>query len=320
MRLSELQTTVGGAPPVLTDPGDGDGPRGGEYWLHGSTKIKIDGDFATMVYRHSHEFGLSEDQLIQRIHRLANDERLATAIERSVHEWLERERTNGHKSAFEQSYVAGFLGGRTVGANILLEIGWSFVTYEVHRMRVWATTKHLQEIVYSLAKVFPLMQIEELDMMVMKGLWTVTPGGQTTVKFRRDDFPGVAGMFKTVMHWARTGEAPQQAWLYVTVRPEDLDTVRTHGLVAEGPTHFYVGNWTERNVYKINYMPESNFTRARYAKGISVRFVPEARPAGTETKRDDMAHAMALFSKQPFTIPPDALQIKNGGYWQPLGR
>lgn len=311
-----LQVDSGGHPPVMTDPGDGGRPGDGEYWVHGNVKVKVTNDFADMVLRAPQEFGLSPDALISHVKRLT-DPKHAEMIERRFNEWHHREQNNSHENAYEKSSVAQWSGARTVGVNVLLDSGWAYVKYNPPaNLGMWVSKAHLKEAVASLSKQFPLMETEELDVLVMDHLWEGNPATQKTIKFRKEDFPGIAGMFKAVMQWTRNGTVPQQSWYYALA--DNLDEIAEHGLVAKGPTHFYIGNWTERNVYVIHYMPSALYFRAWKERGTAVRFASSEKPDGVEANRDDSAHTMVLYSKKPFSIAPENLQVKTGGFWHAL--
>jgi hypothetical protein len=313
MRLVELlQTSSSGNPPVLTDPGDDGGPKGGKYWVRGTDKVSIVDDFAVMVYRSPQEFGLSREALMDRVKQLTNA-KTAEYIERSVREFWQREDTNSHKSEFDRNNVATFSGGRVVGANVLLSAGWGFVDYDTDNLSLWVSDSAVKPVIEAIGKQFPLMQIATFTVLLMKGLWTATPDGQTTIRFRREDFPGIAGMFQAIMHWARTGEYPEQHWLYTIPLGDPAD-----GITADGPKNLYIGNWTERNVYLINYMPDGLWFRAWRDKGTVVRFPASAIPPGIERSRNDSTHTHALWSKQPFAISAEHLQTMVGGFWRPL--
>jgi hypothetical protein len=317
IHLAELfQVDSGGHPPVMTDPGEGGRPGDGEYWIHGNIKVKITNDFADMVFRAPQEFGFSPDAVMNKVRGLT-DAKHVEMIGKAFRLWHHNERNNSHENAYLKSSIARWSGARTVGVNVLLDSGWAYVGYKPPaNLDMWVAKAHLKEAMGSLSKQFPLMETEELDVMVMDRLWEGNPATQHKIKFRKEDFPGIAGMFKAVMQWTRNGTVPQQHWYYALA--DNLDEIATHGLAAVGPRNLYIGNWTERGVYVINYMPSGLYFRAWKDKGTAVRFASSEKPDGVEINRDDMAHTMVLYSKKPFSISPENLQVKTGGFWHPL--
>lgn len=302
-------------PPRPPHPrGEGDGPRGGMFWLHGAQCLRIATKVNEIVFPsgqavllNPETYGLTPAAIMQELRPHGSGQYSPAS---AYQQYLDG-------TDYDLSHVSLLWKASKIVYAMMLRKGWASVIFHppesIHLAMIPGVVKQQMA---AAAEHFPLMQIDHIAVTEITNFDDLSDRHPTLTKnksllFRKEDFKGFAGPFGAVMDWTGGGEAPASNYLYfrtqLPIRPlsATIKNVATDKGYRRrwGITFFAVPpKATDELVARVPLMTVFNGMafQKHWNRGVS-----QGRN-GTAT----------LYSDRPFGVAPRDVEVQQDGVWR----
>lgn len=295
--------------------GEGDGPRGGMFWLHGEALFRIDpkvneivSPSGQAVLLNPDKFGLTPEAIMQEL-RPHGEGQYSPANE--YQQYLDG-------TDYDLSHMALLWKSSKIVYAMMLRKGWASVIFQppesIHFSMIPSVIKTQ---VAAAAEHFPLMQIDHIAITEITNFNDLSDRHPTLTKnksllFRKEDFKGFAGPFGAMMNWTGGGEAPAGNYLYFRTRlpvPQLQATIKNVSTDKGyrrrwGITFFAEPPKADGELLVARVPLMMVFNGMAYQKHWN---------RGMATGRNGTA---TLYSDRPFGIPSREVEVQQDGVWR----